>query len=162
MILSLTWPAKFEIAIQNDTATVEFTPEQFRRFRDDPVNPFDGLDEINAVDGGGNIALKFELPSLRERPVDRFERQNKSLRENLRVVVGSAVPSTVRIFNAAKQVALGIVVESNGLILTKASEVEHEPSIVCKLAGWSQPAGQEWSAWTLVTILPCSPSMRQV
>ncbi len=76
---------KFEIAIQNDTATVEFTPEQFRRFRDDPVNPFDGLDEINAVDGGGNIALKFELPSLRERPVDRFETtKQKPARESAR------------------------------------------------------------------------------
>ena len=72
---------KFKAAIDNDTATVEFTPEQFRRFRDDPVNPFDGLDEINAVEGGGNIALKFELPSLRDRPVNRFERQHRSLRK---------------------------------------------------------------------------------
>lgn len=125
--------AKFKTAINNNTATVEFTPEQFRRFRSDPVNPFDGLDGINAVDGGGNIALKFELPSLRDRPVNRYERQHASLRENLRTVVGSAAPSTVRVFNDSKQVALGIVVESEGLILTKASEVEHEKTILCKL-----------------------------
>ena len=47
---------KLQDAIANDTATVEFTPEQFRRFRADPVNPFDGLDGIHAPDGGGNIA----------------------------------------------------------------------------------------------------------
>jgi S1-C subfamily serine protease len=133
--------AKFQTAIANDTATVEFTPEQFRRFRADPVNPFDGLDEINAPDGGGNIALKFELPSLRERPMNPFERQHASMRENLRPVVGSAAPSVVRILNDAKQVALGIVVDRDGLILTKASEVEHEKTIVCKLPdGRSLPA----------------------
>lgn len=125
--------AKFQTAINNNTATVEFTPEQFRRFRADPVNPFDGLDEIDASDGGGNIALKFELPSLRERPVNPFERQDSRLRENLRTVVGSTAPSTVQILNESKQIALGMIVESEGLILTKASEVENEKTIACKL-----------------------------
>ena len=52
--------AKFETAIKNDTPTVEFTVEQFIRFRDDPINPFEGLDRIDARPGGGNIALSFE------------------------------------------------------------------------------------------------------
>ena len=61
--------SKFQQAIDNDTATVEFTTEEFIRFRDDPVNPFEGLDRIRATPGGGNIALKFELPSIRNRLV---------------------------------------------------------------------------------------------
>ena len=123
----------FMKAISRDTATVEFTPEQFRRFRDDPINPFEGLDQITAADGSGNIALKFELPSLRNRPVHHFERQHDNLKRNLDSAVGSASASTVRFFNDKKQVALGIVVNRNGLLITKASEIENETEIVCHL-----------------------------
>ena len=67
---------KFKLAIKNDTSTVEFTPEQFIRFRDNPVNPFEGLDNIQVDAHGGNIALKFELPSMRNRTVHSRERQS--------------------------------------------------------------------------------------
>ena len=123
----------FKKAISRDTATVEFTPEQFRRFRDDPINPFEGLDQIRAADGSGNIALKFELPSLRNRPVHHFERQHDNLKRDLNTAVGSASASTVRIFNDKKQVALGSAIDRKGLLLTKASEVENETKIVCHL-----------------------------
>ena len=49
--------AKFRAAIAKETATVEFTPEQFKRFRANPVNPFEGLDRINADISDANIAL---------------------------------------------------------------------------------------------------------
>ncbi len=128
----------FQDAVQKNSATVEFTPQQFRRFRDDPINPFDGLDGITATDGGGNIALKFELPSLRGRSFHPLERQYDGQRELLRPVVGSSAASTVGIFNSDKQLALGIVIDAQGLIISKASEVETEEKIFCRFANGRQ------------------------
>jgi S1-C subfamily serine protease len=125
---------KFQAAIDKDTATVEFSPAEFRQFRDNPINPFEGLDHINAVDGGGNIALKFELPSLRNRAMQRLERQHPNTTEPLKSSVGSAAASTVRVSSQRKQIALGVIVAADGLIVTKASEVENESSIKCELS----------------------------
>ncbi len=128
---------KFRRAIRLETATIEFTPDQFRRFRDNPINPFDGLEEIDASDSAGNIALKFELPSLRNRPIGHWERQHDSLKQNLRSSVTSGAASTVAVLNEDRdQVALGIVVDENGLILTKASEVENEKSLQCRFSDY--------------------------
>ena len=118
--------ARFQTAIDNDTATVEFTPEEFIRFRDDPINPFEGLDRINAKTGGGNIALKFELPSIRNRIVKPQERQNFSRLEKLTPVVTKMIPSVVAVMSNDRQIALGTVVDSNGYIVTKASEVNSQ------------------------------------
>ena len=115
--------AKFQKAIDNDTATVEFTPEEFIRFRDDPINPFEGLDRINPEKDGGNIALKFELPSIRNRIVRPQERQNLSRLEVLTPAVADLIPSVVAVMSNGRQIALGTVVDSNGFIVTKASEV---------------------------------------
>ena len=67
---------KFENAIAKDTANIEFTKDEFLRFRRNPVNPFDGLDEIDPSTIKKTIVLKFELPSLRSRRPGAFERQN--------------------------------------------------------------------------------------
>lgn len=115
--------AKFETAIKNDTPTVEFTVEQFIRFRDDPINPFEGLDRIDARPGGGNIALSFELPSIRNRIVKPLERQAHDRLERLTPVVSNMIPSVVAVMSNDRQVALGTVADSNGYIITKASEV---------------------------------------
>lgn len=115
--------AKFENAIENDTATVEFTPEEFLRFRDDPINPFDGLDRIDAKKGGGNIALKFELPSIRNRIVGPQERQSFERLAQLTPVVADVVRSVVAVMSNDRQIALGTVVDTNGFVVTKASEV---------------------------------------
>lgn len=115
---------KFQQAIDNDTATVEFTAEQFLRFRDDPINPFEGLERIKVDEGGGNIALKFELPSLRNRAVDMRERQSPAILDALSAQVQTVVPSTVAIMSGKRQIALGTVVDSNGLIATKSSELK--------------------------------------
>lgn len=115
--------SKFQQAIDNDTATVEFTAEEFIRFRDDPVNPFEGLDRIRATPGGGNIALKFELPSIRNRLVRPQERQNVDRLEALTPAVKGMIPSVVAVMSNNRPIALGTVVDSNGYIVTKASEV---------------------------------------
>jgi S1-C subfamily serine protease len=124
---------KFRAALKKRSSTVEFTPSQFRRFRSSPANPFDGLDEVDAKDGAGNIALKFELPSLRQRTLSLRERQHPQQLKEFRSVVGSAAASTVGIFEGEKQVALGIVMDAEGLILTKASEVENREQLFCRL-----------------------------
>ena len=113
---------KFEKALEDDTATVEFTAEQFKRFRDDPVNPFEGLDRIN-VSRSENIALRFELPSIRNRPLKPFERQAPEHLSQFDAIVKSLVPSVVAVMSDSRQIALGTVVDTNGYIVTKASEV---------------------------------------
>jgi len=124
---------KFKEAIRNDTATVEFTPSQFRRFRDNPANPFEGLSSIKLDDHGGNIALKFELPSMRNRTVHSLERQSPIVLSQITRPVNSAAVSTVAFYAGDRQVALGTVVRSDGHVLTKASEVENREGLVCKL-----------------------------
>ncbi len=125
---------KFKQAIKNDTATVEFTPNEFKRFRANPINPFEGLDAINVNEGDGNIALKFELPSLRDRRRSRLERQSPIVLDQITEPVSSASASTVAIYENDLQVALGLVVRSDGLILTKASEVETRECLECVLS----------------------------
>ena len=126
--------SKFKAAIKNDTATVEFTPDEFERFRGNPVNPFDGLDEIEIDDSGSNIALKFELPNVRDRRRHRFERQNDSVLAQIGESVKSASASTVRIGSKVRQVSLGTVIHQDGYVLTKASEVANREDLNCILA----------------------------
>ncbi len=118
--------AKFQKAIDDDTATVEFTVEEFLRFRKDPINPFEGLDRINPQKGGGNIALKFELPSIRNRIIKPFERQEQSHLSKFDSVIAQVTPSVVAVMSGDRQIALGTVVDQNGYILTKASEVNNQ------------------------------------
>lgn len=114
---------KFKKAIEDDTATVEFTPEEFLRFREDPVNPFEGLDRIEVSEGGGNIALRFELPSIRNRTLKLFERQAPENLSKFAPIVKSLIPSVVAVMSDNRQIALGTVVDTNGFVVTKASEV---------------------------------------
>ena len=126
---------KFKAAIKKNTPTVEFTPEQFRRFRDNPANPFEGLDNIKVDDHGGNIALKFELPSMRNRTVHSRERQSPVVLSQISAPVLSAAASTVAFYSGGRQIALGTVVDSDGYVLTKASEVENREEVLCHLRG---------------------------
>jgi len=129
---------KFTQALRDGTSIIEFTPEQFRRFRSSPLNPFDGLDDVDAADGSGNIALRFELPSLRNRTTSRFERQHPNQLDPLRPLVTSVVDSIVGIFeadpgNEDRQLALGIIIDETGLVITKASEVELSSQLICQV-----------------------------
>lgn len=125
---------KFKQAIKKETSTVEFTPAEFKRFRDNPANPFEGLDNIQIDAHGGNIALKFELPSMRNRTVHSLERQSPIVLSQIRQPVVSASVSTVALYSGKRQIALGTVVKSDGYILTKASEVETREDIRCHLS----------------------------
>ena len=125
---------KFQQAIDQDTDKVEFTPAEFLRFRDNPANPFDGLERIKADPDGGNIALRFALPSLRDRSIDEHERQHKFHLARLSSPALTASNSTVTVFSDKRQVAMGIVVSEDGLIVTKASELKGRDKISCRLA----------------------------
>ncbi len=124
--------AQFQRALDNNTPVVELTPKQFRQFRNHPVNPFE-IDDIDPDDLDGNIELRFELPSIRNRPVQPYERQSRSLRRNLRDVIGSTASSTVRITDGNQQIAFGTIVQKDGMILTKASELDLNKKIYCQL-----------------------------
>lgn len=114
---------KFRKAIKENRSTIRFTPDEFKRFRDNPVNPFDGIQDIDADELEGNIELKFELPSLRNRPLKRYERQQESMLGSFDSIAEKQSTSVVEIWREGKQVALGTVVDSSGKILTKASEL---------------------------------------
>jgi len=120
---------KFQDAIDQDRATVEFTPEQFVRFRDDPINPFEGLDRIKVEPEGSNISLKFELPSIRNRKIKPFERQDLAQLDKLTPVVKDLIPSVIAVMSKQRQIALGTVVDENGYIVTKASEVNSRKNL---------------------------------
>lgn len=125
--------AKFQSAIDNETATVEFSVDQFKRFRDNPANPFEGLDRIKTGQIKGNIALKFELPSVRNRRIGIYERQSKIVLSQITDPIRSVAASTVKVFSKQRQVALGVIVDSDGLVLTKASEVTAQAEVTCEL-----------------------------
>ena len=131
--LDMDLQRKFKSAIENDTATVEFTVDQFERFRNSPVNPFEGLDDIVLNENEGKIALKFELPSMRNRRLHRFERQNENVLSALADTVALASASTVHVFGGDQQVACGTIIREDGFVLTKASEVEDQQDLKCVL-----------------------------
>ena len=132
---------KFQAAIDKDTTKVEFTPSELKRFRNNPANPFDGLEKINLKGRRSNVVLNFELPSMRDRRIGVHERQNKSVLDGLCGPVVSAAASTVTIFSDDRQVALGAIIKADGLILTKLSEVENRPGLRVERAdGNSFPA----------------------
>ena len=70
---------KFQAAIDKDTTQVEFTPSELKRFRNNPANPFDGLEKIKLKGRRSNVVLNFELPSMRNRRIGRNERQSRSV-----------------------------------------------------------------------------------
>ena len=121
--------ARFQNAIDNDTTQVEFTPDQLKRFRENPANPFEGLAKIDLNGRRANVVLNFELPSMRNRQIGIHERQNQSVLSGLGSPVASAAASTVKIFSNDRQVALGTIIKTDGFVLTKLSEIETRPNI---------------------------------
>ena len=126
---------RFQEAMDAGCCVVEFTPDQFRKFRDNPVNPFEDTYQIEPDDKQGNISLNFEMPSLRNRRVDPKERQNEELLRKLTPVVADAAKSIVGIWKDDRMVALGTIVSSDGYIVTKASEVQKRAPVKCVVNG---------------------------
>ncbi len=129
-------------AIDDNTAIVEFTPEQFKRFRAHHANPFEGLDKIDTDKLQGNIALKFELPTVRNRASGKLERQHPNYLKDFKPVLKSWANSVVDIKIAGKSVALGTIVSREGYILTKASELKSNKKVTCVLADKTKLQGE--------------------
>lgn len=129
---------RFRKAIDNDTTQVEFTPGEFERFRSHPVNPFEGLEKINLDREQSKIVLNFELPSMRNRKIQSHERQHQSLLQPLRTTIAAVSSSTVKIFDDQRQIAMGVVVASDGYVLTKLSEIENRKRVRVQLANGTQ------------------------
>lgn len=115
---------KINAAIRKNTDKVTFSTDEFRRFRANEINPFEGLDEIDLDSLDGSIQLKFEVPTVRNRRVGNLERQNPGFLNELSGVVGTHSNSIVEILNDNKKVCLGTVIDTYGTILTKASEIQ--------------------------------------
>jgi len=129
---------KFEAAIREKKSFIEFTAEEFIRFRSLPANPFAGLENIDPFAEPGLIRLEFEIPSIRERKPKSGERQHPDQLASFRSVSDPAAPYTVQVWADGEWVALGTVVTSSGLIITKASEVEKKTKLICRLGGPEQ------------------------
>lgn len=88
--------------------------------------------------GEKNVTLKTALPS-RASPWDRtrtrrtreYEKNDVSVKAAFRTAAARAADATVRISSAGKPVALGTIVDANGLIVSKASLLGDE--LKCRL-----------------------------
>ena len=130
---------RFQTAIDDETSTVVFTLEEFKRFRDNPINPFEDLLRINPPANSGDIALNFELPSLRNRRIAAQERQSSQLLSVAQPAAESVFPSVVSFWKDDRNVALGAVVDKDGYIVTKASEVQKRAPVTCFINGQHLP-----------------------
>lgn len=130
---------RFQAAIDDETSTVVFTLDEFKRFRDNPINPFEDLLRINPPDNSGDISLNFELPSLRNRPIADEERQSSQLLSEVEPVAESVYPSVVSFWKDDRNVSLGVVVHKGGHIITKASEVQKRAPVTCLIDGHHLP-----------------------
>lgn len=117
--------SRFQAAIDANQSRVILTPDQFRRFREHPLNPFDGMSGIDPNELRGNIELKFEVPSLRDRVVGDLERNHPSWLSQSLPNLTLPSSSIVKISDGTKIRCLGTVVALPPRILTKASEIEN-------------------------------------
>ena len=111
-------------AITDADPIVEFTPEQFKRFRANAANPFSGLEQIDVDQLEGNIALKFELPTARNRQLGELEKQSSSVLSEFESATERVRESVVKLLAGEQQIALGTVLTRDGYLLTKASQLD--------------------------------------
>jgi len=132
---------KFQSAIDRNCNSIILTPDQFRRFREHPLNPFEGMTGIDPSSLQGNIELKFEIPSLRDRVPLKYERQDTAFLSSVETPANSVSPSIVSIYNGNKMLCYGTVVASPTRILAKASElVDVKNPVVASSTGNRFPA----------------------
>lgn len=132
---------KVRDAINLDRDYLELTPDEFKRFRDHPANPFEGWDNINPDSIQGVIRLQFETQPIRGRTAGQFERQSEEFLCECTAIVANANTGTVVVTDGKIQVALGTVVSDEGHVVTKLSEVEKCEQLFCK-----SRTGEKWSA----------------
>lgn len=133
----------FRDALAEDRAAVRFSPQVFRKFRDHPLNPFEELYNIQPRDDEGEITINFELPSLRNRKIGVRERQADDVVETVSPAATVAARSVVEIYKGKRQIALGTIVTADGLIVTKASEVQKRMPVTCRIDGEMKSATME-------------------
>ena len=132
---------KVRDAIDKNRDYLELTPDQFRRFRDHPANPFEGWDGIDPSTAEGLIRLKFETQPIRSRVPNEYERQSNSFLQEARGLIKRANAGTVVVKSGDKQLALGTVISVEGHIITKLSELAEASDLRCH--GYD---GRAWSA----------------
>jgi len=76
----------------------------------------------------------------RWRPTDEHERNHRAVREAFRDVVKEANQSTVQVYSGGRRVAFGTIIDANGLVLTKASELRE--AVECRLCDGRKFAAQ--------------------
>ena len=130
--LDLDLQDKVRQALHLNRDYLELSPDEFKRFRDHPANPFEGWDGIDADSIQGVIRLRFESQPIRSRVPCEYERQSDSFLQECRQVVQRANAGTVVVTNGKVQIALGTVVTSEGHVVTKLSEVEDAEQLVCR------------------------------
>ena len=129
-------------AIENERDFIELNGDQLRRFRKHPLNPFDGLENIDPDRIGGKIRLHFEVPTVRNRKPDENERQHATQLQSFDTACRTSASSTVSIFAGNKQIAQGVVVRTDGLIATKFSEVQKREKLSVRLSGGRALSGE--------------------
>ncbi len=87
-------------------------------------------------------SFRFDYASPSQSP---NQRMHLTFLRTFEKIVGDAWKSTVQILHDQRQVALGVVVDSEGWIVTKASEVQEYDNLQCRLSdGTRLPASFEY------------------
>jgi serine protease Do len=92
---------------------------------DQPAEPKQAADETSV----GPAANDDDAP---EAPRPTFDRQSADILDSLKPVTADADLVTVKISTEGRPVALGVIVDGGGLVLTKASELKG--NLMCKLS----------------------------
>jgi serine protease Do len=91
----------------------------------------DDEDENNKRRGDAEISVPFQMRNLGPDKTRDHSKRSSEMVELFKPLVASAEVSTVKILNGNRLISLGTVVDQQGLILTKASELRGE--INCSL-----------------------------
>jgi S1-C subfamily serine protease len=94
---------------------------------------FDSEDSEELEDSGDERSRRGGLRRYfpRWRSVDAYERNHRSVRQAFREPVREASRATIQVFADNERVAMGTIVDPNGLVFTKASEIGGE--LECRL-----------------------------
>jgi len=92
----------------------------------------DKKDGVDKSDGKKTTRPGVFALSREQERVRKFSKQSDSFVEMFKPIAASVDASTLAVVSGKRQIALGTIVDSNGLILTKASELKG--SLGCRLA----------------------------
>lgn len=115
----------------------DYEPRAPRAFSEEELEALESelLDDEGSVaddtDGQGDEGRGFRRFLPRWRGGDVHERNHRSVRAAFREVVGTARQATVQVLCDHERVAMGTIVDANGFVLTKASEVKGD--VECRL-----------------------------